>query len=537
MSYHELLHGSGGPILCPIVLALLMQQWAPVAKAATEAELRAQVLAEHPELGSDTVTQWEVVQALRHFAYVHTDTVVSVSSPLYGDLSGWAVPDVYEHFDADAGGVVCGGTADALRKLYQLWGFEAWYLGFGDTSSGGFTHAENLVRIEHDGQSIITLHDAQLDAGYGSVEGEPVDYIELVALLAAGRGDELALLGGEDNPYADILVHDDDLGSMSIHDMAAANWTSDPADYTTETLSTGVQVIHSPRKLSRFEQVIGPWYQPFLAGQGLPEEIIYLHLFPFQVSGSDGAEEVLAAAQLAARSGEPVHVGFEAAEGFWLGATGGSINQVYDLAGYDVQTWYYGGTTVVDGGGGDQVLEAAYHDGIGGDYEALFEFQRLSYGQVSLELTSVVPDDPLRFAVYDGDWALLYEEMGGSGVFSWEDANDSIHAVIVEAASGGLRVDDLMFGLHPDGPGDTGEPDDTASPLDTDPPPDDTDVEPLDSGDSNRPEDDTGIDEGPNAPDCGCAGHSRGSLLLLLPLLLAVVRRGAWAGCWPPGDG
>ncbi len=29
-----------------------------------------------------------------------------------------------------------------------------------------------------------------------------------------------------------------------------------------------------------------------------------------------------------------------------------------DGDGYDVQTWYYGGTTIVDAGGGDQALQA-----------------------------------------------------------------------------------------------------------------------------------------------------------------------------------
>ena len=150
------------PIFTPVLFLLSVT----ATLAATEEELRAQILGEHPELATGTATQWEEVQALRAFAYEHTDTVVSVTSPLYSELGSWGAPDIYAWFDADAGGVVCGGTADALRKLYQLWGYDAWYLGFGDTSHGGFTHAENLVRIEHEGQELVTLHEAQLDTAY-----------------------------------------------------------------------------------------------------------------------------------------------------------------------------------------------------------------------------------------------------------------------------------------------------------------------------------------------------------------------------------
>lgn len=122
--------------------------------AATEEDLRAQVLAEQPRLAEEGLSDWERVKLLRRFAYDHSDTVVSAVSPLYSGQAGWPVADRCAFFDADQGGVICGGTGDALRLLYELWGYEAWYLGFGDPSSGGFTHVETLVAIEHEGERL-----------------------------------------------------------------------------------------------------------------------------------------------------------------------------------------------------------------------------------------------------------------------------------------------------------------------------------------------------------------------------------------------
>ncbi len=107
--------------MLPLALALA---FAP-ASAATDAELVTQVLDEYPELEDGSLTDWETVQRLCSFAHTHTDTVVSVTSTLYTDVSGWDAASAYAWFDDDSGGVVCGGTGSALVELYQLWGFEA----------------------------------------------------------------------------------------------------------------------------------------------------------------------------------------------------------------------------------------------------------------------------------------------------------------------------------------------------------------------------------------------------------------------------
>ena len=487
----------------------------PTALAASEAELRAQVLAEHPELAGE-VDDWEAVQALRSFAYTHTDTVVNVSSALYTSVSGWDAPTAYAWFDADLGGVVCGGTSLALVELYEMWGFEAWYLGFGDLSAGGFTHVETLVRIEHQGRELITLHDAQLDRAYTDLDGQPLDYLEVLVLLAEERHEELALSGPEAG-YADTLLLPEDFGSMSVEDMASANWTTDPEDYSVETLESGVVKYRSPRTLERFEAVIEPWYGPFLEQQGLPVELAYLHLFPFIVTGGPDSEALLAQAQETLRTHGATTVGFEASEGFQVGDAGGTVNHRYEQAGYDLQTWYYGGVEVVAVEGG-QALRVEHVDGHGGDYEAMFEFQERHYGELSVELEG----SGLRAAVYDGEGALLEEQTGASGAFEFSHEEDAIAWLIVESEQGGILVDQLRFGPYrapeqlPDtGSEDSDEPEhseDTAGVTDC---PSGGD---SDSDSASEP----GLDE---EPTCGCSSGSSAAGLLLLTGLLLLRRR------------
>jgi hypothetical protein len=495
--------------------------------ASSDAALIAQVLAEYPELDGGGLTDWETVVALRGFAYTHTDTVVNVTSPYYSDQYEWSVSERYAWFDDNLGGVVCGGTGDALRLLYQLWGFDAWYLGFGDTSSGGFTHVETLVQIEHDGQQIITVQDAQLDASYTTPDGEPLDYLEFLGLLGAQDPDLFALTGHEDNGWADTLVHPSDLGTMSIEDMVAANWTSDPADYALESLADGGTLIRSPRTLPRLELIIGYWYGDFLEAEGLPRDLPWLHLYPLSVSGDDGASELLAAAQAAATTGRTWTVSFEADQGFAIGDAGGTINYRYDNNGFDVQSWYYGGTTIVACGSG-QCLQAEWVDGHEGDYELMFDFQDYAWPQVSLTATSSVEGDPVRVAWYGADGALLGVDTKTDGTFSLASADAPIDTVIVEAAAGAVLVDELRFGpataddeptdTGGDSGGDGGDGGDGGVGQDSGDP-GASDGGSATAGDSGGGAAADGGDSPASDAGCGCAGGSAAAVWLLLPLV------------------
>lgn len=460
------------------------------------AELQADVLAEHPEAG-EGADDWTIVTALRAYATEHVDYVINIDSPRYIDQGGQAVEDRFTTFEADAGGVVCGGTADAFTLLAQAWGYSAWNLAIGDFSEGGFHHMQTLVQIEVDGVPIVTLHDPSTNLSYTDSGGEPLDYFDLLARLAGRDASTIGVL--EDRVDSDNLVADTE--TTDIAAFAEASWTVVPGATTVLEVADG-WVVRSPRTAARFEQVIGPWYGPFLAEHGLPETAIWLELFPHDIYGEGGAELLAQAAQVIAGS---ARIGFEASEGFVIGDEGGTVNQRYLAAGYAVQTWYYGGITVV-AVDDQQALRVAWVDGLGGDEEGIFELQAGTTGAVSARLQAADGGD-VRVVVKDAAYQAIHEEMVASGdLFYWSDPDARIWRVVVESEGGDVSVDEFAYGSAAEQP----EPEDTGGAADT------GGFSELPAGDPER-----------TPGSCGCVSGPAGMVgwMLIVPAVLGVRRR------------
>ncbi len=459
------------------------------------AELHADVLAEHPE-AAEGADDWTIVTALRAYATAHVDYVLNVDSPRYVDQSGEAVEDRFTTFEADRGGVVCGGTSDAFAQLAQAWGYASWNLGLGDYSDGGLHHMQTLVEIEVDGVPVLTLHDPSTNLSYTDAAGAPIDYFDLLTALAARDTSGIGVLEG-------LADSDNLVGSAETTDIrtyATSSWTVDPSDYTVVEDADG-WVVRSPRTLARFEAVIGPWYGPFLVAHGLPEAAIWLELFPHDIYGTDG--DALLSRALGVIAGS-ARIGFEASEGFVVGDQGGTVNQRYLDAGYAVQTWCYGQITVVAVDGG-QALQVSWVDGVGGDPEGIFELQAGTTGAVSARVQATDGGD-VHVSVTNAAYQVIHEAVVASGDrFYWSDPEAQIWRVTVESASGDVLVDDFAYG----GAAEPPEPEDTGS----------TDTGSVDTGETGdvgetgatpSDVDDTAAvrDQGePEAADgaCGCA--------------------------------
>ena len=468
-----------------------MARWASLVITAFVdfAELQADVIAEHPEV-AEGADDWTIVTALRAYATAHVDYVFGVDSPRYVDQGGQAVEARFTDFDADGGGVVCGGTADAFAVLARAWGYPAWNLGIGDYSEGGFSHVQTLVQIEVDGVPVITLHDPSTNLSYTDAAGLPIDYLDLLGELAGRDTNEIGLL--EDRVDSDNLAADSETADIAA--LAESSWTVVPDAYTIRAVDGG-WVVRSPRTLARFEEVIGPWYGPFLVGHGLPEAAIWLELFPQAIYG-EGGDELLARAQEVIRGS--ARIGFEVGEGFQVGDEGGTVNQRYLDAGYAVLSWYYGGIAVVTVDEG-QALQVAYVDGVGGDEEGIFELQSGTSGAVSARVASTDGGE-VHVVVKDAAYQVIHEEDVPSGaLFSWSDADARIWRVIVEAEGGDILVDDFAYGsmAAPPEPEDTGGPKDTAGSVDTGGGADTAEA-------AGTPDEDGGAAD-PGSGACGCA--------------------------------
>ncbi|MDC0935957.1 hypothetical protein OAS39_06700 [Pirellulales bacterium] len=299
--------------------------------AATRGEdnlLRARVYAEYPALDPqhprhDAVSDWDRVCMLREFSYRHTSYSNNVDSNSY--RAGAAVVDqmlegqkslaeVYDFFDQDRGGVVCGHTAHLLQRLYTEFGYDAWYVGHGfapPTARGSrFTHAETLVRITIDDENgsprqILTLHDPSVNTSYADADGtRPIDYFEMLKRLTDYRADSVAFReaidGSTTTSHPTTICFADETDGREPSDFEASWNVGD--EYRWVDLGAKKWKFIGPRQRESFERLGDSWWKKELLREGMPGETIYLHRFPFEVNGGPEAEQILRQAQEIVRS-------------------------------------------------------------------------------------------------------------------------------------------------------------------------------------------------------------------------------------------
>ena len=296
---------------------------------AGQPKLKARVFAEYPRLDPQhpqhgQLSDWDVVCMLREFSYRHTCYSNNVSSRSYragaavvGELlaNRRTLGEVYEFFDNDGGGVVCGHTAHLLQRLYTEFGYHAWYAGHGfspPTPRGSrFTHAETLVRINiargENRRHILTLHDPSTNLSYVDAETKnPLDYFEMLDRLVRRRAETVAIRGAiEDGTHrkhpVTICFSDETAGRRP--GFFKASWNVG-LQFKWIDLGDRKWKFIAPRRLESFERLGDSWWKKELVAEGIPPETIYLHCFPFQVSGSPNAAQILKKAQAIVRRGD-----------------------------------------------------------------------------------------------------------------------------------------------------------------------------------------------------------------------------------------
>lgn len=331
-------------VLISLVLAMVVVPSACMVHAAvTDAQLKQKIEAEYPAINS--ADDWEKIQILREYSYKHTNYANNVSASSYyaGAANVDAVGstktlgDAYEWFDNDNGGVVCGGTANMCRYLFALYGYNTWYLGIGfypQTPSGSnFTHAQTMVEIDFNGNSIRVVCDPSTNNSYTYPDGQtPIDYYEMLKLLAANNAAAVSYKGAVDgsgkNPRARTICLSDETNGRNPTDYLGS-WVIDAADYDWVDLGGGIWRYESPRTVAGFENLGDYWWKQELPREGRPGETIYLHCFPFGVSGGPNSANILAMAKQIVADYTPVEdeytITFSYGEGF---RDNGTINAV-----------------------------------------------------------------------------------------------------------------------------------------------------------------------------------------------------------------
>jgi len=260
---------------------------APSSPRDTDADLKQRILLEFPNWTN--MTDWERVTALRHWAAVRID-LSSESLLLTKNKSfsfyAQSVSTIFQAFENNMGGVWCGGAAWTLMLLYQLFGYESHYLGSGIESYD--THAETLVNIDAGGSRVVSVQDAYFDIGYANQDGRPLDYFRMLSILRSHGDKEIQIV-----PPPDLGITRGLLVTVSEeplwHKTSPPSWLNVSDSYI--TLANGWLLFTVNFSAASFEK-----YSPsaqrfldFLAIQGYPRSLIYIHLYPFQIDHSQSA--------------------------------------------------------------------------------------------------------------------------------------------------------------------------------------------------------------------------------------------------------
>jgi hypothetical protein len=180
-------------------------------------------------------------------------------------------------------------------RLYDLFGYETYRLGIGQP---GPTHALNLVRIEADGQRLLSLQDAYFNLTYvDGQSGAPLDVFDLLRRLREGRHTSVRTIEPEPENMPSLpalLVSPAGRGDRSPEQIARGAFAVLEADYEFVELPNGIWKFVSPRTFGKFlgkcrEPDGRPrWYLKFLEDQGHPADMLYLFLYPFRCKGVSG---------------------------------------------------------------------------------------------------------------------------------------------------------------------------------------------------------------------------------------------------------
>jgi hypothetical protein len=196
------------------------------------------------------------------------------------------------------GGVICGGAAKGLRKLYSYFGYRAWAFGC-LCEPDGPSHAVALVEIDVDGGNKVVVQDASFNVALHDAESSaPLSFLDVLSRLRERRHESILAVESDYRaikrwprfvvapPFAarHSLAHCLAKSGYVIEDMANG-----------KSLDDGTVVIESPRSWQHFiekkcyNRQTG---QPSLmlkeiVDRGYPESMLYLYRTPQWLEGPD----------------------------------------------------------------------------------------------------------------------------------------------------------------------------------------------------------------------------------------------------------
>jgi len=302
-----------------MVIVLLASPPSLGAEPSAEETLRQRILKSYPQLGEPQLDDFTTACLLRQWAWSHVNHAAGPANIVDVDPEiPWhelTAPAIFELYRLDRGGSFCGGTAHALRKLYEMYGYQAWTVNSGLAGPEAATHVTTLVKIRADRRDLLSMQDAYFNLTYADTRTKaPLDYLEMLGRLAHGEHDTIETREPDFKKipqWPKVILAAADRGTATPKSFAKAAFSVLESNYTFEERTDGAWIYVSPRTAGKFleDQCHYPdgrprWYLEWLVAQGHPENILYLYLYPFGVAGPNGAE-LLGKAQQVARFSPP----------------------------------------------------------------------------------------------------------------------------------------------------------------------------------------------------------------------------------------
>jgi hypothetical protein len=278
-------------LICGLIVMVLGISWINVLSSQNESLandtlllLKESISTEYPEIQNGQLDDWEKVKLLRQWTHEHVDwgsQCAQMNQEQYRKFFDADAPTEFAMFLKDEGAVMCQGTAWALMRLYEAYGYEAYCLGV--DIPGVMSHVMTLVRISHDGSSILTVQDATFDISYVDSDGEPYDYFDLLAVVKNRHDDLVRIEQGACKP-GDFL--------FCTGEKIESKYWSISGNASVPALSEGRMKVRFGQTMDDFWDTYGPAIVDFFAEEGYPPHWCYmfLHLLYIRHGYEDASE-------------------------------------------------------------------------------------------------------------------------------------------------------------------------------------------------------------------------------------------------------
>lgn len=239
-------------------------------------EFKDLILKEVPVVSQD-VSDLEKVTALREWVFLNVPT--SDSSLIINNLSNIPPNSIQgririQIFREGLAGAWCGTTAQTLKKVYDLFGYEAYNVNQGDSSEAD-THVISIVNINHQGKQLFSVQDAYLNYYLSDLDDNPLSYFKALTLLKARRDKDIKIQWGKlDGRYKKLYLLPKGTKSNSVY----------------KTFDNGN--IVELRKFDGYFDLLER-FKPLLTKSDYPNDFLYVYLFPFGLYGKDGEKAQL----------------------------------------------------------------------------------------------------------------------------------------------------------------------------------------------------------------------------------------------------